>query len=65
MKIRLKFVDPAHVRTGNLGLVRDDLRADKILVEAGFMKGIYFHPRHLEQAKAVLRLNGFEIEESE
>jgi len=63
MKARIKQVGPMHVRTGNLGLVRDDLRADKVLVEAGLMRGIYFHPRHLEQAKAVLRLNGFEIEE--
>jgi len=65
MKIRLRL------RTGvgfcteptQSSSFRDDLKADKVLEAAGLMNAFYFAPEYLEQAKAVLRLNGFEIEE--
>lgn len=72
MTIRIQFSlvrNVAHTVGGYSGdrNLNDEIKADAVLLRAGLVgaDGISIKPADVEQAKAVLRLNGFEIEESE
>ncbi len=72
MKVRIKFAvmrNVSHTIGASNGpnSFSDELEADAVLLRAGLVgaDGISIKPADVEQAKAVLRLNGFEIEESE